>query len=127
MTLDEAIKHAEEMEKEQIELYGLCPASESALFYCDGTKDCRTLENGKNKGCLKCAKEHRQIAEWLKDYKQLLTQQTCEDAISRQAVLNTLDKMDKALDTDRTVENYKELLTECYKDLPPITKIGNGE
>ena len=49
-----------------------------------------------------------------------LEQQTCDDAISRQAVLNTLDKMDKALDTDRTVENYKELLTECYKDLPLI-------
>lgn len=45
----------------------------------------------------------------------------CEDCISRQAVLNTLDKMDKALDTDRTVESYKKLLTECYKDLPSVT------
>ena len=35
-------------------------------------------------------------------------------------MLDTLDKMDKALDIDRTVENYKELLTECYKDLPPV-------
>ena len=42
------------------------------------------------------------------------------DLISRQAVLNTLDRMDKALDTDRTVESYNELLTECYKDLPPV-------
>ena len=47
----------------------------------------------------------------------VLEQETCEDTISRQAVLDTLDKMDKALDIDRTVENYKELLTECYKDL----------
>ena len=45
----------------------------------------------------------------------------CEDAISRQAVLNTLDNMDKALDEDRTVENYKELLKECYEGLPSIT------
>lgn len=45
----------------------------------------------------------------------------CDDCISRQAVLNTLDKMDKALDTDRTVESYKKLLTECYKDLPSVT------
>jgi len=43
------------------------------------------------------------------------------DLISRQAVLETLDDMDNALDEDRTVENYKELLTECYEVLPPVT------
>ena len=37
------------------------------------------------------------------------------DLISRQAVLNTLDNMDKALDEERTVEKYKKLLTECIK------------
>lgn len=47
-------------------------------------------------------------------------EQSSVDVVSRQAVLDTLDKMDKALDVDRTVENYKELLTECYKDLPPV-------
>lgn len=40
------------------------------------------------------------------------------DSISRQTVLNTLANMDKALDEDRTVEKYKELLTECIKVLP---------
>jgi len=49
-----------------------------------------------------------------------LEQEPSGDVISRQAVLNTLDRMDKALDTDRTVESYKELLTECYKDLPSV-------
>lgn len=44
-----------------------------------------------------------------------------EDAISRQAVLDTLERMDKALDEDRTVENYKELLRECYKVLPSVS------
>lgn len=65
---------------------------------------------------------------FVKDYKEAfdmaikaLEQEPCKDIISRQAVLNTLDKMDKALDTDRTVENYKKLLIECYKDLPPVT------
>lgn len=43
-----------------------------------------------------------------------------EDAISRKAVLDTLENMDKALDEDRTVENYKELLRECYKVLPSV-------
>ena len=41
------------------------------------------------------------------------------DLISRQKVLNTLDFADNALtDEDRTVEKYKELLTECIKVLP---------
>ena len=46
------------------------------------------------------------------------SEESCEDTISRKAVLDTLENMDKALDEDRTVENYKELLRECYKVLP---------
>lgn len=48
-------------------------------------------------------------------------QESCEDAISRRAVLDTLNKMDSALDEDRTVETYRELLAACYNDLPPVT------
>ena len=50
------------------------------------------------------------------------------DLISRQAVLNTLDNMDKALDEDRTVEKYRELLTECINELPraETTMVNNG-
>ena len=47
--------------------------------------------------------------------------ESCEDAISRRAVVNTLDKMDSVLDEDRTVETYRELLAACYNDLPPVT------
>ena len=50
-----------------------------------------------------------------------------DDSISRQAVLNTLDNMDKALDEDRTVEKYKELLTECIKVLPSAEKKGEWQ
>lgn len=53
------------------------------------------------------------ISKWLE-------QEPCDDAVSRRAILDTLDKMDKALDDDRSVESYKTLLTECYKDLPPV-------
>ena len=49
-----------------------------------------------------------------------LEENPCRDVVSRQAVLNTLDFADKALDEDRTVETYKELLIACYKDLPSI-------
>ena len=43
------------------------------------------------------------------------------DAVSKKAVLNTLERMDKALDEDRTIEAYKELLIACYHDLPSVT------
>lgn len=43
-----------------------------------------------------------------------------EKLVKRKAVLNTLNRMDKALDTDRTVETYKELLEECFKVLPTV-------
>ena len=49
-----------------------------------------------------------------------LEENPCIDVVSRQAVLNTLDFADKALDEDRTIETYKELLIACYKDLPSI-------
>lgn len=48
-----------------------------------------------------------------------LEQEPCDDAVSRQAVLNTLNK-DSVLDEDRAVETYKELLIDCYKDLPSV-------
>ena len=52
MTLDEAIKHAEEKAEEQRnKAEWVKPIDEK---------------------CLKCAEEHEQLAEWLKDYKRLL-------------------------------------------------------
>ena len=74
MTIDEAIRHCGEVAEEQEELYRICPASESETSHCNGTKDCRVLKNGKNKGCQKCAEEHRQLAGWLKELKQLRKQ-----------------------------------------------------
>ena len=50
MTLDEAIKHAEEVAEEHTK-YNIYGGFES---------------------CDECAEEHRQLAEWLKDYKRLL-------------------------------------------------------
>ena len=54
----------------------------------------------------------------------------CEDCISRQAVLDTLDTSDKFMDEDRTVDTYKSLLKECYEVLPSVTpkqKMGHWE
>ncbi|MCR5788645.1 MAG: hypothetical protein K6G83_02040 [Lachnospiraceae bacterium] len=59
MTLDEAIKHAEEVARKEQE----------KGFDLNTHYNCET-EYGKK--CYKCAAEHRQLAEWLKDYKRLL-------------------------------------------------------
>lgn len=53
MTLDEAIKHAEEVAEEHTK-YNRYGGFES---------------------CDECAKEHRRLAKWLKDYKRLLEQE----------------------------------------------------
>lgn len=57
MTLDEAIKHceekADELNKQVLNQANLCNAREMAE-------------------CQECAREHEQLAEWLKDYKRLL-------------------------------------------------------
>ena len=48
------------------------------------------------------------------------------DSIDKQKVLATLDFADNALtDEDRTVEKYKELLTECIKVLPSAESKGD--
>lgn len=65
MSLDEAIKHYEEEETEQRELYSLCPCP------CDGMKDCMCLERGRSKGCMRLAYTYKQIAEWLTELKDL--------------------------------------------------------
>ena len=82
MTLDEAIKHCEEV--------------------ADGM-----TEQGK---CEECAAEHRQLANWLKELKQLKEQEFREDAISRQAALDCLTatglkKFDFILDARNKIKN----------------------
>lgn len=75
MTLDGAIKHAEEV-----------------------------AENKGNqiKTCIECAEEHRQLAEWLKDYKRLLEQKSCGDAVSRKD-LERLKRWRFSYDTNTTI------------------------
>ena len=67
MTLEEAIKHAEEIAEEQ-EGRGYCDRSVCVIMD-ENNHNCDECEVVK---CRECAKEHRQLAEWLKDYKRLL-------------------------------------------------------
>lgn len=66
MTLDEAIKHCEDVAAK-------CFVNRSARNHSG-----------------KCANEHRQLAEWLRELKACKEQQLCSDAISREAALETI-------------------------------------
>lgn len=64
MTLDEAIKHCEEKARElrdRAKPYEEKPCTRVNMMYANS--------------CNECAKEHEQLAEWLKDYRRLLTEQ----------------------------------------------------
>lgn len=56
MTLDEAIKHAEEVAEEQ----------ENKAKVLNGD-----FYQSRRNDCLKCGKEHRQLAEWLRKYQKI--------------------------------------------------------
>jgi hypothetical protein len=119
MTLDEAIKHteevAEEKEKEakewhenQVRKCKLIPFPFSEMDY--------TRENE----CKQCAKEHRQLAKWLKELKQLREQEPCEDCISREQAKSAI--RDRFKDLPSRVE-----INTILNDLPSVTpqpKIG---
>lgn len=57
MTLDEAIKHCEEVAQENEKQYSGCPMKYDGAY----------ANNDRTAG--KCAEEHRQLAEWLKELK----------------------------------------------------------
>lgn len=79
MTLDEAIKHCEEVAEEQ-EKIAIYTSFEMLNSDVDIEK------------CQECANEHRQLAEWLKDYKRLLERESYEDVISRKKVIDTIQR-----------------------------------
>lgn len=117
MTLDEAIKHAEEVAEENSKSYEEWLACKNRGNVGWSKSDIEAVDKSIEQ-CKKCAEEHRQLAEWLKDYKRLKEQQSCEDVVSRQAALNSL--------MDNThLEGYdlSEALDaiESTDKLPPVT------
>lgn len=64
MTLDKAIKHAEEVAEEQVKL---CKRYDDASGYSRSHNE--SIRTTDAKRCEECAEEHRQIAEWLKELK----------------------------------------------------------
>ena len=116
MTLDEAIKHAEEVMVENLEKTKGRNASDPIAI-----------------NCFECAEEHRQLAKWLKGYKRMLEQEPCNDCVSRQAVL---DMWRQEICCDRTCHARDEgWCTETFCDfklfeyqinhMPPVTPQSN--
>lgn len=105
MTLDEAIKHAEEVMTENLEKTKGRNASDPIAI-----------------NCFECAEEHRQLAEWLKELKAYREQSG--DAISRQAVLEGLrtcyDTETKEYSDGSQWINYEDAVAEM-ENLPSVT------
>lgn len=57
MTIDEAIKHCEEVAQENEKQFNSCPMKYDGAYANNGRTAC------------KCAEEHRQLAKWLKELK----------------------------------------------------------
>lgn len=76
MTMQEAINHAKEVAEEKYKEGFLCYANSG------------DVENDKkNDECVKCAKEHEQLAEWLEElqqYRSIGTVEECWEARERQ-------------------------------------------
>lgn len=96
MTLDEAIKHCEEVAEEKENEGELLCQSESASI-----------------GCLACADEHRQLAEWLKELKEsrvVLDKIKAEiEALPKTyPFVNHIDMYVKVSDVTKIIDKYKE-------------------
>jgi hypothetical protein len=103
MTIDEAIKHCLEVADEQSRLYSLCPCP------CDGTDNCMSLENGKDMGCIKCAADNRQLAEWLTELKELRGLVAASRVLAKDVLaVDTLCKQ---------ILEYKRLLKLAVEDI----------
>ena len=119
MTLDEAIKHAEEVaDKKEREKQKWEKMLEIDCNY-------RAIITEKV-SCELCAEEHRQLAEWLKDYKQLKEQQPCDDAISREDTLKAIIKNPGIRSKEYLLEAEKAVY-KTVENMPPVTPQKYGE
>jgi len=96
MTIDEAIKHAEEVAEEQ---ESNAHVHKNMMVFRQNIKHniLAKLHEESMNVCIECAEEHRQLAEWLKELKRLREQanvpdKNVGDLISRQDAINALWK-----------------------------------
>ena len=121
MTLDEAIKHAEEVAEENQRVVDTGIVFDDVtvdMLYCDDTEVIEEhLANYQ-----KCAEQHRQLAEWLKDYKRLKEQEPSDDCVSRANLINQLEILDKRYGSDFYWEVRK--IVDSLPSVTPTRKVG---
>ena len=84
MTLDEAIKHCEDKAKAQRRL--------AEYYHHTRLSENDEYRNGMCQSCLKCANEHEQLAEWLKELK-AYKEAPKGDLISRSALKEEVENL----------------------------------
>lgn len=107
LTLDEAIDHAEEVANEQ--------KKKACNLY-----DAKNYEASRE--CIWCAEEHSQLAEWLKDYKQLLEKEPILDKI--RAEINGLYRV---ILKDTPKDDWAVRWNDCIDEVLQIIDKHKGE
>ena len=132
MNLDEAIQHCEEVARQNEEdaiVYSNCKKYKTNLY------EIGLAENAEKK-CCKCAEEHRQLAEWLKELKAYREQGG--DAISRKHLLEEIAMLKKSPWFNENTYGSKVIRKEaveivedvCIKREPSVSpqqKVGKWE
>lgn len=106
MTLDEAIRHAEEVAENK--------RAESETAEIQGC-DRYALK------CAKCAEEHRQLAEWLRDYKRLKEKEPSGDLISREDAIKKVAEILKNVFVE-----YEDIAYKAMNKLPSVSQAQTG-
>ena len=115
MTIDEAIAHAKEVANEQKRRSGICVQNNSE---CD-----------KFSACLKCSKEHEQLAEWLEELKILREEKSefqiiAKDIAEYNYEMGMENGYNKAVDD--LLEDANEMAIEVDVDTYTMKAIGIG-
>ena len=108
LSIDEAITHARAVAEEQRELFRLCPYPSQE---CNGADICKCLKN-KHDGCIKCAEEHEQLAEWLEElkaYREIGTVEGYKSAIE----CYTKEYLLRRNLQDQIKEQYNKAIDDC--------------
>ena len=97
MSIDEAIAHAREVASEQKRRSGICVQNNSE---CD-----------KFSACLKCSKEHEQLAEWLeelKDYQDKNKMVVRVDVENMDSIKDKIEKLSKYAERqyDKAIDDF---------------------
>ena len=108
MTIDEAIKHCEEVAEEQ-----------ERKAQCMGRQFVGTAMANYQNGCFECAADHRQLAEWLRELKERRTAKRGEWICNEELYYNGMAKC-SCCEAEFYVEDLQALQgdAECVKFCP---------